>query len=38
VLWVPSTPIVFPRRSAGAWMPLEPEAMIDAILGFLVYR
>ena len=30
VLWVPSTPIVFPRRSAGVAMPLWPLAMIEA--------
>ena len=30
VLPVPSTPIVLPRRSAGVWMPLDPDAMIDA--------
>ena len=30
VLWVPSTPIVFPRRSAGVRMPLDPAAMIEA--------
>ena len=30
MLWVPSTPIVLPRRSAGERIPLEPGAMIDA--------